>query len=193
MYFGMSVYYGYGLSGAGLEILTVGNEVRIVGTLQYYEAGGTWQVSGLNYRMMKPNDPGNTQKLSEGHSPAFLLTTPDRFINGKVEVISGDEAKIFDYAELALGTSIKMENLKVKGMYTTDDENSGSRGAISITCEADGVTVVIRTAVLYDENNQMITESYFKDKIIDVKGFVDCYNGQYQVKILSIKDVDIKN
>ena len=55
------------------------------------------------------------------------------------------------------------------------------------------MTVVIRTAVLYDENNQIITESYFKDKIIDVKGFVDCFKDQYQVKILSIKDVDIKN
>ena len=190
-YNGIYVYYGTTASGDILDMLIPGNEVRIVGNVTEFQ--GSYQVSGLTYRKMKPNDPGNTQKLSEGHSPAFLLTTPDRFINGKVEVISGDEAKIFDYAELALGSSIKMENLKVKSMYTTDDENSGSRGAISITCEADGVTVVIRTAVLYDENNQMITESYFKDKIIDVKGFVDCYNGQYQVKILSIKDVDIKN
>ena len=52
MHFGMSVYYGYGLSGKGLEILKVGNEARIVGTVQFYEAGGTWQVSGLTYRMM---------------------------------------------------------------------------------------------------------------------------------------------
>ena len=42
MYYGMAVYYGYGLNGAGLEILNVGNEARIVGTLQYYEAGGQY-------------------------------------------------------------------------------------------------------------------------------------------------------
>ena len=122
-----------------------------------------------------------------------MLTSADRFMYGSVEVISGDEKKTFSYAELALGSSIKLENLKVKSMYTTDDENSGSRGAISITCEADGVTVVIRTAVLYGEDNKIITESYFEGKTITVKGFVDCFNGQYQVKLLSIKDVDIQN
>jgi endonuclease YncB( thermonuclease family)/DNA/RNA endonuclease YhcR with UshA esterase domain len=191
MYYGIYVYYGASASGDILDMLIPGNEVRIVGNVTEFQ--GSYQVSGLTYRKMKPNDPNNTQKLSEGHSAAYLLTSADRFKNGKVDVIMGDEKKTFDYAELALGSSIKLENLKVKSMYTTDDENSGSRGAISITCEVDGVTIVIRTAVLYDNDNKIITESYFEGKTIDVKGFVDCFNGQYQVKLLSIKDVDIKN
>ena len=86
MYYGFSVYYGFGLSGEGLNILSVGNEVRIVGTVQYYEVGGTYQVAGLTYRMMKPDDPGNIQKLSEGHAPAYVLTDADTFVNGKVEL-----------------------------------------------------------------------------------------------------------
>lgn len=191
MYYGIYVYYGASASGDILDMLVPGNEVRIVGNVTEFQ--GSYQVSGLTYRKMKPNDPNNTQKLSEGHSAAYLLTGADLFKNGKVEVIMGDDKKTFDYAELALGSSIKMENLKVKSMYTTDDENSGSRGAISITCEANGLTVVVRTAVLYDENNQVVTEKYFEGKTIDVKGFVDCFNGQYQVKLLSIKDVDVKN
>jgi len=191
MYYGIYVYYGASASGDILDMLIPGNEVRIVGNVTEFQ--GSYQVSGLTYRKMKPNDPNNTQKLSEGHSAAYLLTSADRFKNGKVDVIMGDEKKTFDYAELALGSSIKLENLKVKSMYTTDDETSGSRGAISITCEVDGVTIVIRTAVLYDNDNKIITESYFEGKTIDVKGFVDCFNGQYQVKLLSIKDVDIKN
>jgi endonuclease YncB( thermonuclease family)/DNA/RNA endonuclease YhcR with UshA esterase domain len=191
MYYGIYVYYGASASGDILDMLIPGNEVRIVGNVTEFQ--GSYQVSGLTYRKMKPNDPNNTQKLSEGHSAAYLLTSADRFKNGKVDVIMGDEKKTFDYAELALGSSIKLENLKVKSMYTTDDENSGSRGAISITCEVDGVTIVIRTAVLYDNDNKIITESYFEGKTINVKGFVDCFNGQYQVKLLSIKDVDIKN
>ena len=181
MYYGIYVYYGASASGDILDMLIPGNEVRIVGNVTEFQ--GSYQVSGLTYRKMKPNDPNNTQKLSEGHSAAYLLTSADRFKNGKVDVIMGDEKKTFDYAELALGSSIKLENLKVKSMYTTNDENSGSRGAISITCEVDGVTIVIRTSVLYDDDN----------KIINVKGVVDCFNGQYQVKLLSIKDVDIKN
>ena len=44
MYFGITVYYGYGLSGAGLSMIAVGNRSRIVGTVQYYQAGGTYQV-----------------------------------------------------------------------------------------------------------------------------------------------------
>ena len=191
MYYGMYVYYGATASGDILDMLIPGNEVRVVGNVTEFQ--GSYQVSGLTYRKMKPDDPSNTQKLSEGHSPAYLLTSADRFMNGKVEVIVGDEVKTFAYGELALGSSIKLENLKVKSMYTTDDENSGSRGAISITCEVDGVTVVIRTAVLYDDDKKVVTESYFEGKTIDVKGLVDCYNGQYQVKLLSIKDVDIKN
>ena len=174
MYYGIYVYYGASASGDILDMLIPGNEVRIVGNVTEFQ--GSYQVSGLSYRKMKPNDPNTTQKLSEGHSAAYLLTSADRFKNGKVDVIMGDEKKTFDYAELALGSSIKLENLKVKSMYTTNDENSGSRGAISITCEVDGVTIVIRTSVLYDDDNKIITESYFEGKIIDVKGVVDCFH-----------------
>lgn len=190
MYFGIYVYYGASASGDIIDMLSIGNEVRIVGNVS--EFNGSFQVSGLTYRKMKPNDPNNTQKVSEGHSAAYLLTDADRFANGKVEVLVGEEMKTFDYAELALGSTIKLENLVVKSLYTTDDPESSSRGAISITCEVNGVLIEVRTSVLYD-NGQIVTEDYFKDKTIDVKGIVDCFNGRYQVKLLSINDVDIKN
>ncbi len=97
IYYGISVYYGYGLSGEGLDILSVGNESRIVGTVQYYEAGGTYQVSGLTYRMMKPDDPGNIQKISEGHSAAFVNITADTLLNGKVAVsLNEDDVAEFE-------------------------------------------------------------------------------------------------
>lgn len=191
MYYGMSVYYGYGLSGAGLEILSVGNEVRIVGTLQYYEAGGTWQVSGLTYRMMRPKDPGNIQKLSDGHSPAYVLTSPDTFVNGQV-VIKGEGAeRTFPYAEMAMSTSVEMHGLKVKHVYTTDNEDSSSNGAMTLTCEADGVTVLVRTAVLTDAEGKRVTEDAFYGKTIDVKGVVDFYDGTHQIKVLTLSNINI--
>jgi len=49
IYFGMQVYYGFGAKGPILTALSVGNRVRVVGTVQYYENGGTYQVSGLEY------------------------------------------------------------------------------------------------------------------------------------------------
>ncbi|MBQ4553210.1 MAG: thermonuclease family protein [Clostridia bacterium] len=191
LYFGMSVYYGYNLSGSGLDILSVGNEARIVGTVQYYEAGGTWQVSGLTYRGIKPKDPNNIQKISEGHQPAFVLTDADTFANGEVTLATEEGESTFDYAMLALATSVEMRQLQVKSAYTTTDEESSSKGAVTLTCEKDGVTVYIRTAPLYDENGALITEDAYLGKTIDVKGIVDYYDGNYQIKVLTRNGITI--
>lgn len=192
MYYGMYIYYGFGLSGEGLDILSVGNEARIVGTVQYYEVGGTYQVSDLTYRQMRPNDPGNIQKLSDGHSPAYFLTEADTFINGKVQIEREEEIVSLDYAQLAQSTSIEMRNLVVKSIYTTTSETSSDKGAMTLTCEVNGVTVDVRTAVLYDQDGKLVTEEYFAGKTIDVKGLVDYYNGTYQIKVLSLANMNIQ-
>lgn len=189
MYYGMSVYYGYGLTGEGLKILEVGNEVRIVGTVQYYETGGTWQISGLTYRAMKPNDPNNIQKLSEGHQPAYALTDPARFANGTVEVVVDETVTTLPYAQLAMSTSVQMNGLYVKDIYTTNNEESSSNGAMTLTCEVDGVTIFIRTVVLLDENGELITEEDYLGKTIDVRGIVDFFSGDYQIKVFSRNDI----
>ena len=191
MYYGMTIYYGYNLSGEGLDVLSVGNMARIVGSVQYYEAGGTWQVSDLTYRLMKPDDPGNIQKLSSGHSAAYVLTDADTFVNGKVTVESEEGAASFDYANLALSTTLEMKNLKVVDIYTTVNEDSSSYGAMTLTCEVDGMTVSVRTVVLFDENNERITEEAYLGKTIDVKGIVDYFDGAYQIKVFNAKDIII--
>ena len=193
LYYGISVYYGYGLSGAGLDILSVGNYSRIVGTVQYYEVGGTYQVSGLSYRQMVPDDPSNIQKISSGHAPAYLLTDADTFMNGTVSIDSEEGSESFPYAQLVLATSIEMKGLTVEGVYTTDDEDSSSNGAMTLTCTVDGITVLVRTAVLYDENNTLITADAFDGKIIDVKGIVDYYDGTYQIKVFSASGITVNN
>ncbi len=191
MHFGMSVYYGYGLDGFGMSILNVGNEVRIVGTVQYYETGGTWQVSGLTYDIMRPDDPNNIQKLSEGHEPAFPVVDPDRFVNGMVDVTVGDEVKNLPYDALAMSTSIQMKNLVVKDVYTTDNEESSSNGAMTLTCEANGVTITVRTMVLLDKDGNMITADAYLGKTIDVKGIVDYFSGDYQIKVFSANNITV--
>ncbi len=191
MYYGISVYYGYSMNGMGLEILTVGNEARIVGTLQYYEAGGTWQVSGLTYRAMRPNDPGNIQMLSQGHTAAYLLTDAKTFAEGKVQIAGEEETAEFDYAHLAMATSIEMQNLLVTDAYTTDNEGSSSNGAMTLTCEADGAKVLVRTAVLRNADGQMLTQDIFLGKTISVKGIVDYYDGEYQIKVFSADAITV--
>ena len=184
LYHGIYVYYGHGLSGSGLDILSVGNEARIVGTVQYYEAGGTWQISGVSHRMMKPDDPDNLRKLSTGHSGAYVLTDADTFVNGVV----GEEE--MPYAEAVLGTTVQMQNLQVREVYTTANGGS-SDGAMTLTCDAEGIPVTVRTALLTDENGNVITEEAYLGKTIDVKGIVEFFDGAYQIKVLTANNITI--
>lgn len=185
LYYGIPVYYGYGLNGDGLDVLMVGNESRIVGTVQYYEAGGTYQVSGLTYRLMNPKDPGNIQKLSSGHQPAYVLTDADTFLHGKVVLETEAGSQTFDYAALALGTSIEMRNLTVTEVLP-------SEGAMTLICQADqGDSIQVRTVSLRDENGVPLTEDAFLDKVIDVSGIVDAFDGVYQIKVFTLNGITV--
>ncbi|MBQ2732968.1 MAG: thermonuclease family protein [Clostridia bacterium] len=197
MYYGISVYYGNsGVGGDGLQILSVGNEVRIVGKVQYYETGETWQISGLKYRAMKPDDPENIKLISEGHSGAFRLTDAKTFAEGKVTVSvpDGEEEKnvTFGYAELAMSTSISMNGLTVKSVYTTKNEGSSSNGAMTLTCDCNGVQVFVRTAVLRDAAGKIVTEDAFLNKTVDVVGIVDYFDGAYQIKVFTLDNITVK-
>jgi len=197
MYYGMAVYYGYA-TGELLNILKIGNRVRVVGTATYYETGGTWQVSGLSYRMMKPDDPTNTIKISEGHKASNVETDPAMFANGRmdVEVMSSldsedTEMKTFDYAELVMSTSISMKGLTVVDTYTTDNGGE-SDGAMTLTCKAaDGTMIDVRTIVLRDENGNLKTEADYLNKTIDVIGIVDFFSGSYQIKVFTAEDINV--
>ena len=127
--------------------------------------------------------------LSTGYAPAFVPTDPVTFANGMVNVEMVDSeteevtTKAFKYAELVQGTSLEMKNLYVKSVYTT--HNGGSNdGAMTLTCEVDGVTIDVRTIVLADDNGNLITADAYRGKTIDVKGIVDCYDGSYQIKVM---------
>lgn len=190
LYFGMTVYLGYNLSGEGLSIVNVGNRSRIVGTVQYYETGKSYQVSGLQYRIMRPNDPDNIKLISEGHEASYTEIDPNDFINSKIKIeVKEDEVKEFAYSDLIMNTSVSMKNLTVKSVYTTTNEDSSSKGAMTLTCEVNGITISIRTVPLYDENNKLITADYYKGKVIDVKGIVDTFDGNCQIKVFSQKDI----
>ena len=191
LYFGMSVYYGFNLPGAGMEILTVGNEVRIVGTVQYYEPTDAYQISGLSYRMMKPDDPGNIQKISDGHQAAFTPLDADTFVNGRVTLETEDGPQEFALAELIMNTSVSMQHLTVQSVHTTNDPESTSYGAMTLECESDGLPVTVRTAVLRDADGNLITEDAYLGKTIDVKGIVEHFGGACQIKVYTADAITI--
>lgn len=198
MYYGMTVYYGYNLAGVGLEILRPGNRVRIVGSVQYYATAGTWQVSDIKYVEMRPDDPSNIQLISTGHATSNRVTDPAVFNNTTVDVecltsLDDDETvtKTFEYGNLALGASISMENIRVSSVYTTSNEESASKGAMTLTCRCFADTISVRTVVLYDDEGNLVTADAYEGKTINVRGIVDYYDGNYQIKVFSADDITV--
>ena len=196
MYYGMNVYCGY-TSGEIDNVLKVGNEVRFVGNVQYWEGGGTWQVTDIHYSAFDPDDPENIKLLGSGHLASNRLTSAEQFTEGQLtlnvpKALDSEETeeKTFDYAALAMSTSIRMENLYVSDIYVT--QNGGDNdGAMTLTCEVDGKTVTVRTTVLRNADKELYTPEDFLDKTVHVEGIVDYFNGEYQIKVFSAKNIEI--
>ena len=201
MYFGIYVYYGFtSISSQGVGVLAIGNKVRITGVVQYYEAGDSYQVSDLRYNPYIPS-ADDIRLIEKGYKAANVETTPAEFkktVSVDITTETKDEAtgevttttttKSYNYAELAMNTSIAMKGLKVKSAYTTDNGGNND-GAMTLTCEANGTTVKVRTVVLKDSAGNMATEDMLIGKTIDVTGVIDSFNGEYQIKIISLAGI----
>ena len=185
MYYAIQLFYGY--DSNLIKPLSQGNRVRVVGTVGEFH--GTYQVSSLSYDRMKPDDPANTTVISKENEIAFRETTADEFY-GKVTVEKEEGSEVIDFTKLAVSSSISMKNLKVVKTYTT-----AFNGEMTLTCEADGKTITVRTALLKDADGNNVTAEYFDGATIDVKGIVDYYdlndtgNGTYQIKIYTFDSV----
>ncbi len=202
MYYGIYVYYGFTAAIGVSDLFTAGYHLRVVGNVNYYETGDSYQISGVDYNAWKPTDPNNLQLLDqESHPIANTLTTAEVFLSKKtvpvtveVEGEEGEtteEMKEFPYAQLALNTSISMKNLQVIDTYTTTNEGSSSNGAMTLTCKVDGKTVTVRTMVLLDAEGKLVTEDQLMGKTIDVVGIVDCFQGEYQIKVFTYDNITI--
>lgn len=188
LYFGISVYYGYALSGGGMSILHAGNEARIVGTMQFYEAGGVWQVTDIRYRAMKPNDPNNIQLLSEGHAAAYVPVDADTLMNGVVSLDTDEGAQTCAYAELAQATTVEVRGLTVQSVSAGADESA----MFTLLCDSNGVAVPVRTVALYDQNNQPLAADSLAGKTLTVRGIVGRYDGAYQINVYTADGITIQ-
>ena len=168
--YGMSVYMGY----TAYPFIKKGNICRIIGTVTYYEAGGTYQVSGLTYMEFRPDYKYNSKLISEGHDVVPTEISADELNNG---------SKI-------LSTNVQMNGLEVVDVYTT--KNGESAGAMTLTCKStDNKTVSVRTEVIYKDNEQtsMLKEADVMGKTINANGIVDYYDGGYQLRVFAMNDI----
>ncbi len=202
MYFGMQIFCGY--SYPKMDEFQIGNRMVIVGKVQYYENGGTYQVSDLKYKTIDPNWEGGCRVLSTGHSASFSEVDVNTLLNGTIELdtyeytegpdgetIETPVKKDFDYGELALYSTASVKNLTVQSVWTTDSDTD-SDGALSITCkDENGNTIVVRTAskLVYEDKTIVVAGDFPKGTVISVKGIIDCFKGEYQIKVFSINDI----
>lgn len=198
-YYGINVFYGY--HHEFHPILATGNRVRIVGNLTYSETYG-YQVSSLKYDAFAPKDPENIQNLGSGYAAGYQEMTVSEFfskVDVNVETFDPETeetvvtSKQFDVAQLAFSTSVSMKNLTVKSAYTTNNGGDND-GAISLTC-TDNISsknITIRIAAIEDASGNMVfKQADLIGKTIDVRGIVDAYNGEYQIRVFLESNVTI--
>lgn len=183
-YYGISAYYGYGLSGAGLDILSVGNRARIVGTVQYYEAGGCYQVSGLSYRQMKPDNPNNLQKLSEGNAAGYVSISADDFASAMVSIETEAGAAEYKLSDIAMNTTVEMDGLTVQSVYVAEN------GCATLSCTADDAEVTVRLEPL-KVNGEAFDPNTLSGKTIDVRAAVDMYDNAPQLHVFTAEGISI--
>lgn len=198
MYFGMYAYYSKSANARILDLMEIGNRVRLVGTVTEFQS--SYQISGLIYDKYKPDSLGNCKLLSQGNEASYRVTTVEDYLGKKdITVYVPDEENpeqtiekqlTFDYAELALYTTVTVNNLKITRTYATSSENVLSNGAVTITCDYNGKTVTVRTMPFKDENNQLIGKDYYTiGKTINVRGVIEYFDGNYQIKVYKLSDV----
>ena len=197
-YFGISVYYGFNATPALLEIFKIGNRVSVVGVVSYFEGNKSYQISGVTRNAFKPNAETNTNLVSAGNTPGFKEVTASDIVSGTFSVrfvtekededgniIPEIEDVELDYGEAIMSTSVSVKNLEItKTPYTTNN-GGDSDGAMSITCKApDGTIITVRTEVLKNADGSLVTAAaYPKGTKINVKGIIEKFNDQYQVKV----------
>lgn len=194
MYYGISVYYATsGLPGRAMEFIEVGNRVRVVGALSYFEPGDLWQVSGLTYNIMRPEYLSNFKLISTGHTTEYMLISPSDLETKKISVTIKSQindkiietSKEVDYVEMATDTSVSMKNLTVTDTYIS------YTGKITLYCTSNDTEISLYLGEMCDANNNPVTSDMFKDKTVDVKGIFSRYIDEYQIHVLNINDIII--
>lgn len=170
-YYGVYVYGGY--ASLAPKFLIPGYRLLITGTADDNENFG-FQVSGLSFSLINPTDD-DTKILEKD-----IKTEP--------VLISADDINNNETLENVL---VRLENLTVTSIYTTQSTTQ-SDGAMTLTCRsADGKTVTVRTVKLTAEDGSTVTEDYFRGKTLNCSGIVTFFNGNPQLKLFTLADCEI--
>lgn len=162
------LYTGYNLK---TKKLVIGNRLTITGTVQEYN--GLVQIAGMQDIAVASED--NIKFIQKNYEIKVTNITADKLNNA-----TNDMERLL----------VKLENVKVESTYTTTEGDSA--GAITIRGTVNGTQVSVRTAVLYQPGTyDLVTADFFEGKTISVLGLIETFNGNKQIKVVSIEDVTI--
>ncbi len=193
MQYGISVYYGYSLSGGGLRILKPGNRVKIVGTVQYYEGDGTYQVSGIKYREMKKDDPDNIQLISSDNVIEYDSVDLYYLLSGSVTFALSDEDVTMAASSALEATTVTVGSLYVEDGWVNTNESSSYYGALTLSVSDGQEEINIRTIPLRDSEGAYLKAESFIGKTIEVRGIVENYQGVPEIYVFSVDDILIED
>ena len=204
--YGMQLFLGY-TQFVDVKAMTYPNyRIRVAGSLQYYEAGGTYQISdpqwdsyheegsAESFHLYKTDAQNTDQRARYQRYEASDLTSKRTFNitefvqeEDTQDYIEVTHDKEFNLGDLICSSSAELRNLTVTSTYTTSTGNS--KGAISLTCkDPSNNTFVVRTEVL-KENGVVVTADRYANKTISARGIIDYYNGSYQLRVFSASDI----
>ena len=157
----------------------------IGGTLSYYETGQRWQLTGLSYHRMNPDYEGSMKLLDKNVEVTAHTITSDALSStpDKDGIIPGDDIQ---------SVYVKIEDLYVYDVYTTQSNITTSNGAMTLYCkDTNGVEVIIRTSVLKDAEGNMVIEADVLNKTISPTGIVTKYEGKVQIHVYTLNELAI--
>ena len=193
--YGVQVYYGFD-AAVESNCMQVGNRLSVCGKYMYYEAGDIYQVSGLEYYMMKPTHEEGTWVLEKNVEVNPILVDGDDMTSTAPSDLYEGLSKL----EAMLHSYVECKDLYVQEAYTTKKGNN--KGAMTLTCKApNGKTIKVRTGVIYKDKENLLVEDDVVGKTIDVVGIVDKYvleetdtvsPNDYQIKVFGLGDITFK-
>lgn len=204
LYFGMPVYYGYPKDQIKDILCNMGYTVNVVGKVQYYETGNSWQISDVQYSAYTDDKSLNSTIVDDTPQEIqFTTITVPQFkssigidfdiVNEETEEIT-TETVTLRYSEAIMGTTVRLENLYVYDAYMT--RTTASYGEYTLYCrDADGNNIQIRTNPLKN-NGTLIEEGVqgdgtpYEGKTINVSGVVSIYGSTYQVRVYNYKYIE---
>lgn len=166
--YGVYVYGGY--APLAPKFLVPGYRLSVTGTADDNENFG-FQVSGLTFSLINPTADDTKILEKDVEIKPTLITADDLTNNPTLE-----------------NTFVRLENLKIVDIYTTHS-TTDSNGAMTLTCRTpDNKTVTVRTVQL-TKDGEIVTEEYFSGKTVNVDGVFVFYNGNPQIKLFALSDV----